>query len=301
MTSVTSLSTRSIRAVYSSSNEPGPAAAPAAAPANTGPFTGIYTANYAAETHLDGQPYTGSTPRAETWAVRSVCHPGCVATASRTSGSTALVSTLVFDDVGGRWLAVGLGSNKCGNAPAEYWETFVLQPHSDGTLAGEYITATSSGCDEKRAVTFTRIRDFDVNILPDPAAQPPRVVSPAEALHGRYHATSTYTDGRTNYEHDYAVRTDCLRTSDRCMSYLYSPDDHLGMVFGSGKWTLEEEGDVQCSAGGGTRHSKLTAAYPLPQPPQDPITLLTGHGHQDDTGACTGSSDFDDKFVRTGD
>jgi serine/threonine-protein kinase len=45
---------------------------------------------------------------------------------------------------------------------------------------------------------------------------------------------------------------------------------------------------------------KVTATYPLPQPPQDPITLLTGHGHAEETGACV-SGDFDEKYVRTGD
>jgi serine/threonine-protein kinase len=45
---------------------------------------------------------------------------------------------------------------------------------------------------------------------------------------------------------------------------------------------------------------KITTQFPPPAPPQDPITLLTGHGRQEVTGACT-SSDFDEKFVRTGD
>ena len=29
---------------------------------------------------------------------------------------------------------------------------------------------------------------------------------------------------------------------------------------------------------------RWTAQYPLPQPSQDPITLLTGHGHLDENG-----------------
>jgi serine/threonine protein kinase, bacterial len=48
-------------------------------------------------------------------------------------------------------------------------------------------------------------------------------------------------------------------------------------------------------------HIKLTAEYPLPDPLQDPIPLLTGHGSNVTTGsACTGG-DFEDKFERTGD
>ena len=280
-------------------NKPTPAAAPAAAPPNTGPFTGTYTANFDTGTKLDGQPTEGLPPATETWGVRSVCRPGgCVATASRRSGDTTVVSTLVFDEVGGRWLAVGTGPGTCDNAPAERWEVFTLQPHPDGTLSGEYSTVTSNGCGRKRAVTFTRTADVDLNSLPDPASQPLRVVSAAEALHGRYHITATYENGQTQ-EEDLAVRTDCLRTGDRCMSYFHNPDGAVPLVFAGGQWTRNDEFDNPCP-GGGTTHSKITAQYPLPQPLQDPITLLTGHGRREETGACT-SNDFDDKYVRTGD
>jgi serine/threonine protein kinase len=273
---------------------------PTTPPPNTGPFTGIYTANFGPDTDLDGKPYAGATPTTETWGLRSVClSSGCVATASRRSGQTIGISTLVFDDAGGRWLAVGLGSGTCVNAPTEYWEVFTVQPHPDGTLAGIYSSTSSNACGSKRAVTFTRTGDVDVNSLPDPASQPPRVVSPAEALHGRYHESETNTNG-DKYEYDGAIRTDCLRTGDRCMSYFHAPDFVLALVFGSGKWDYYREFDAQCP-GGGTRHAKVTAVYPLPAPPQDPITLLTGHGHMDQTGACPANVDTEIRFVRTGD
>ncbi|MGK2880569.1 MAG: hypothetical protein ACSLE6_07170 [Mycobacterium sp.] len=64
--------------------------------------------------------------------------------------------------------------------------------------------------------------------------------------------------------------------------------------------TRTSEFDAECPLGG-TTHQKVTAEYPLPAPPQDPIAVLTGHGRMDSTGsACTGG-DFDDKLVRTGD
>jgi serine/threonine-protein kinase len=72
------------------------------------------------------------------------------------------------------------------------------------------------------------------------------------------------------------------------------------MVFDGAEWIRDEEGDTPCSAGG-TSHIKVTADYPLPEPPQDPITLLTGQGHLEATGTtCTGG-DFDEKYARTGD
>jgi hypothetical protein len=267
---------------------------------NTGPFTGTYRADFGPASRLDGQPVAGATPATETWGLRSVCRPtGCLATASRRSGDTTLVSTMVFDDVGGRWLAVGLASGTCSNAPAEHWQVFTLQTRPDGTLAGEY-SSTSNNCGAKRTVTFTRTGDVDVTSLPDPASHAPRVVSPAEALRGRYHLTRTFASGSQQQEYDYAVRTDCLRTGDRCMSFFHEPNSATPAVFASGKWIYDREYDAPCPAGG-TSHVKVTAEYPLPAPPQDPITLLTGHGHLQETGSACVSSDFDDKFVRSGD
>jgi hypothetical protein len=278
------------------------ASAPRAAAAlNTGPFTGIYRADYGPSTDLEGKPVEGGKPTTATWAVRSACRPtGCVATASRIGGETTLVSTMVFDDVGGRWVAVGLGSEQCGNGPAEVWVVITLQPRPDGTLAGEDSLTTSNACVHKVTLTFTRTGDVDINSLPDPASQPPRVVSPAEALHGRYHLTATFAVSGNKQEQDVAVRTDCLRTADRCMSFFHSPDFIAPLVFGSGKWSWDREVDQPCPAGG-TSHVRMTAEFPLPQPPQDPITLLTGRGHQDETGSACVSGDFDAKWVRTGD
>ncbi len=285
-------------------NKPTPAAAPpaaappATAPPNTGPFTGTYTADFGPDTDMEGG--TPGSPASETWGLRSVCRSsGCVATASRRSGGTTLVSTLVFDDVGGRWLAVGLGSGTCRNAPAERWQVFTLQPHPDGTLSGDYSSTASNGCGLKRAVTFTRTADVDLSSLPDPASQPPRVVSAAEALHGHYHATVTYANGETQ-KFDFAVRTDCLRTGDRCMSYFHAPDAGSPLVFAGRQWTYDREHDSPCSVGG-TTHVKITATFPLPAPPQDPIMLLSGHGNQEQTAPCAASGDFDSKYVRTGD
>jgi hypothetical protein len=251
-------------------------------------------------TDLDGKPSGGPAPATVTWGVRSAYRAtGCVATAARISGDPTLVSTLVFDDVGGHWMAVGAVSGRCKNAPAENWVVIALQPRPDGALSGEYSSTFSNACATKRAVTFTRTGDVDVNSLPDPASQPPRVVSPAEALHGRYQMVRTSVGAVNQY--DWAVRTDCLRTGDRCMSLFHSPPDQvLALVFGGLTWIWDEELDTQCPAGG-TSHVKITAQFPLPSPPQDPITLLTGNGHQQEAGSACTSSDFDAKFSRTGD
>ncbi len=233
--------------------------------------------------------------------MRSVCgSTGCVATASRRTGQTTSLATLVFDDVGGRWVAVDIGSGMCNKASGERWEMITLQPRPDGNLSGEYVDVAPAGCALKRTLTFTRTGDVDVVSLPDPASQAPRVASPAEALHGGYHYTSTFTDGSKN-DWDFVGRTDCLRSGERCITYFHSPKGGLPLVFANGKWVDDRQYDHSCT-GGGTSHVRDTSNFPLPQPPQDPITQLTGHGHLEGSGtACPFIGDFDARFVRTGD
>lgn len=149
-------------------------------------------------------------------------------------------------------------------------------------------------------MTFTRTGDVDVNSLPDPGSLPPRVVSPAEALHGHYHQTINFSNGAPNAERDVAVRTDCLRTGDGCMSYFEGGDYVAPLVFGGGKWEWDQAYDAACPSGG-TSHVRVTAEFALPQPSQDPITLLAGNGHDQETGSACASGDITTKFVRTGD
>ncbi len=274
---------------------------------NSGPFTGTYSVDFGPQTDLEGAPSKAGEPQPMngTFNVRSVCRPsGCVATATaKIQGGPSEGSSFVFDDVGGRWIAVATPPDvKCRNIPGEGWEVITLQPRPDGTLAGEFTLISARGCGGKRTVTFTRAGDVDMNSLPDPAGQAPRVVSPAESLHGRYHATRTSPNvgnvKMTWPEHDYVVHTDCLRTGERCISFFHQSGDAEPLVFAGGKWAANWEHRASCSASG---TAKITAEYPLPQSPQDPITLLSGRGHWDATGSACPSVDFNDKFERTGD
>ena len=280
-------------------------APPKTPPPNTGPLTGVYRADFARIGSIEGDPAPNVAPTTETWGISSVCRPaGCVATASRLTGESMQVPTIVLDQVGGSWLAVSASSSTCpnNNLEGELWETLTLQPRPDGTLSGEATEIMNKGCANKRSVTFTRTGDVDVNSLTDPATPPPRVVSPAEALHGRYHQTSVQPNGFREQD-DYVVRTDCLRTGDRCMSLFHkSPAAALALVFDRGTWTYDREFDARCSKGG-MSHVKIVVPFPLPQQPQDPITLIAGRGHEDVTGPpspCK-STDVDVKFTRLGD
>ena len=285
----------------------GSSAAPKATKAlvpNTGPFTGVYNVDFARVTSLEGQVPKGATPTSETWAVRSACgSAGCMATASRLSGDTLQVTSMVLDQVGGNWVAVSVGSTTCGKLDGEVWETFTLQPRPDGTLAGEATQTMAVGCGNKRSVTFTRTGDVDVSTLPDPATLPPRVVSPAEALRGHYHQLDVTPTGFKE-EGDFTVQTNCLRTGDRCMSFFHAPPSSWwALVFGGGQWVYAREFDSRCSKGG-TAHVKVNTQFPLPQPPQNPIALLTGQGFEDvqsANGTNCGSTNVTVKFTRTGD
>jgi serine/threonine-protein kinase len=267
-------------------------------------FSGTYRADYGPGTDLEGKPATGAPAMTGTWDVRSTCGAaGCIATASYTGGSgIVLVSNLVFDEVGANWVAVGLGSTSCNDAPTEVWVVFTLQPQPDGTLTGETTRSTINSCSAaKRTVTFTRTGDPDLARVPDPASLPPRAASPSTALHGRYHETITYANGGSAPgQDDLTVRTVCLRTGERCMSLFHAIDGVVPLVFSGNKWTRDDEGTVPCNLGG-TAHIKLSAEYPLPDPLQDPISLLTGRGHNETTGSACAGGAFEDKFERTGD
>jgi serine/threonine-protein kinase len=277
--------------------------APSTTP-NPGPFTGIYRANYGPVTHLNDEPGPDTARPTDTYAIRSACRPtGCVATASRLSGTTAFASPMVFDEIGDQWFVVGLTSVPCKADPAaESWEVLTLRPTPGGTLTGEYTATTSNDCVGKRTVTFTRTGDVDVDSLPDPVTLPPRVVSPAEAFHGRYHQSRTFSTVGQRQQTDYQVRTDCLRTGDRCMSFLHGQAGEVEpLVFVEGNWSLLTEADSTNCPRGGQMHVRKSGQFPLPQPLQNPITVLTGHGRQDQTGACAGSVVFDETITRTGD
>ena len=276
---------------------------PAAAP-NTGPFTGIYKVDFSPPMSLDGVPAAGAATSTGTYALRSACKPtGCVATGSRLSGELTFAADVVFDEVGGSWVGVALGTGPCRDAQAETWEVFKLHPRPDGTLAGEYTATAANACGGKYTVTFTRTGNLDANnSLPDPATLPPRVVSPAEALRGRYHEKRTFKNGSPQQESDFSVSTDCLRTGDRCMSFFHAPMGTVeALVFDGGNWVLDTELESKCPGSAEPMRVTKTGQYPLPQPLQNPITLLTGNGHQQQTEPCAVSVDFDETFTRTGD
>jgi hypothetical protein len=126
------------------------------------------------------------------------------------------------------------------------------------------------------------------------------VASPAEALYGRYHQAKTFTNGQRQ-EADFVVATDCLRTGDTCMSFFYNQAGLVEpLVFADGNWTLGTAIDDTCPDRGPMQVRK-TGKYPLPQPLQNPITLLTGHGNQEQTQPCPVTIEFDETFTRTGD
>jgi hypothetical protein len=268
----------------------------------TGPLDGTFAVEFGSPTTPDGQPYENAPGGAETWVIESACNPACVATASRIDGSQSSASTMVLDQVDGRWTAVNATPGSCRNAQTEVWEQMTLQSQPDGKLQGEFIVRSTSGCARNQQVTFTRTGDAPKGVsIADAAAQPARVSSPAEALRGRYQEIDTYTTDGRSAEANFDIQTYCLRTGQRCLSYWLNPNDAKILVFAQGQWVLANtSADSECKSGG-RAHREISLQYPLPQPPQDPITLLTGRGHYTITGDCPYNSDFDSRVQRTGD
>src|ERR1700743_2197157 len=279
---------------------PPPGTAAAAAP-NTGPFTRVYRARFGAGTTLDGKADPAAGPASDTYAVRSVCRPaGCVATAARLTGEMRVASSTVFDQIDDRWFALALGQDNCRGAPDEVWQVFSLQPGPNDTFTGEYRGASKNGWHEKSNLTFTRTNDVDVHSLPDPGSLPPRVVSPAESLRGRYQILRKFSTRIPQQQVDEAVVTDCLRTGDRCMSYFHSQTSDTPLVFSGGNWAMDI-GHDETLQGCENLYVKSTAQYPLPQPTPNPIPRLTGQGHHEQTGNCSVSVDFNETLTRIGD
>jgi serine/threonine protein kinase len=265
---------------------------------NTGPFTGTFTATFGPPAMGNGAPADG-VPFTDTFSLRSACSTnGCVATASSTGQYAS--KDVVFDEVGEQWLAVSTSRRKCSDVEdAEAFNVISLRPQLDGTFTGEMTQVTTNGCQNKRTVAFSRTGDTDMSTLPNPAELPPRVVSAAEALHGLYKSVIKYASSPVPTELDYGVRTDCLRTGDRCFSAFAAPKDGTGgaLVFANGAWTRNALYNGECS-GGEPTHVKNTASFPIPEPPQSPITLLSGHGFSESTG-CP-STAYVQTLTRTG-
>ncbi len=272
---------------------------------NTGPFTGTFTAAFGPRLNLAGKEIQGSqSPASETWNLRSECGKGgCVATASRSTGALAHPTSLVFDNINGRWISVTLDTAKCKKQDVENWNYVYLTQRPDGTMAGEWIE-DSIDCYSKRGVTFTRTGDTDIAGLSDPASLSARVASPAQALHGLYHSKFTITSRPVKpADEDFSVDTICLRAGDRCLSRFVLTDGTARFelfIYANGAWTRNSEYDSNCPAGG-TTHIKMSGVFPLPKPLQDPITSLSGHGLKDESGSACKGGDYDQVFTRTGD
>jgi serine/threonine-protein kinase len=271
---------------------------------NTGPFTGTYTAQLGPVVDILGKDVPNAPPAVnETWNLRSMCGAsGCVATATKGAGPfSGHPAKLVFDQVAGRWIAVALGTLKCHGRDTEEWQSVSLQPGPDGAMSGDWVSDYGD-CYSKRSVTFTRTGDTDVAKLTDPASEPARVVSVAQGLYGAYHSKATFSSGGPPQEVDYRGQTVCLRSGDRCLSRFVATDSSGGLLFtfANGIWTRNDERDAPCSDGR-TSHMKITGEFPAPNPPQDPIMQLTGHGHLESTGSACKSSDYEQVLNRTGD
>jgi serine/threonine protein kinase len=285
----------------------GNASPPSPSPEPAGPtFDGTFTTSYGPQAEFNGTPINGLVAPA-TWVVRSACgQNGCVA-AGTTVNRPEGVLTRIFDYVDGSWVTVTEEDGPdCTGVDAPRWQRASVQPRPDGSLAGvsssAYYDRRGTCTSSTSPITFTRTGDADPSVqTADLAAVPARVVAPAQGLSGRYHRIMRYTAGLTNViEDDWAAEVFCLRTGDRCLNYLYNGERSQRLAFAAGGWTQLVSAEGKCSDGS-VEHDEYSVTYALPQPPQDPIAAITGHGSQTYSGGCSGTNLFDITFTRTGD
>jgi hypothetical protein len=252
-----------------------------------------------------------------TWVARSSCaDTGCVATVTEVAPPDAedpRPPKMVFDVVDGRWVSVREVPSQCMTREGEPidvqgWQAYSLEPRPDGTLVGTYTNRSSVGgaChNSTQSVTVTRTGNADPDVeVGDPSAQPPRVSSPGSALWGDYVQTQTNPQtGQVYPPTTYGGNTQCLRSGDRCLSYLVEPNTTalLVLTFADGMWTSTSAPDDSPCEDGEPGASLLTGEFTLPQPVPDPIVVLTGTHRTVRTGACPGELTLDVRLDRTGD
>jgi serine/threonine protein kinase len=273
--------------------------APTALP-NSGPLTGTFTAALGQESAANSPQFNGLAASTQTWQLRSDCANGCIAIAS--TGVEYPAPEIVFDKVGDRWAAVFNSPGQCNDTPVEWWDVISLRAQPDGTVSGDWTRTTAGGCRIQRTLALKRTGDTDVAELPDPTDVPRRVVSQGQALHGTYRYDLSYVGYDVKRTYDLGVRTECLRNGIRCMSFFADAANkaNLPFIFLDGQWTSTLERDLPCNIGG-TSHVKETASFPLPQPPQDPIAVVGGQGHNVSTGSSCPGSETEFTFTRIGD
>jgi hypothetical protein len=279
-------------------------------------FDGTFSAQFGPRTTVQGAEVPDTTATV-TWVARSSCaDTGCVATATEVAPPDAedpRPPKMVFDVVDGRWVSVREVPSQCMTPEGEPidvqgWQAYSLEPRPDGTLVGTYTNRSSVGgaChNSTQSVTVTRTGNADPDVeVGDPSAQPPRVSSPGSALWGDYVQTQTNPQtGQVYPPTTYGGNTQCLRSGDRCLSYLVEPNTTalLVLTFADGMWTSTSAPDDSPCEDGEPGASLLTGEFTLPQPVPDPIVVLTGTHRTVRTGACPGELTLDVRLDRTGD
>jgi hypothetical protein len=296
-----------------------PTSSTAATPPGAG-LNGIYT--------VDIGPYqeyvNPKTRPVDTYTVafRSDCtDAGCVATQSSVDKDNKPVPgepARIFDFIDGNWRWSGDVDGTCSKADSpdtlagHYFKSISLAPQPDGTLTGTLVTL--GGVDPCQVANYapvkmTRVGDVDPSpSLTDPTSVVAPVTSPAEALRGAYdyHYTDRLFGKELPVSHTRAS-TYCLRTGLRCLTLLLFLDDDRKpnrfqvLTYADAQWKQTTGGDASCAPLPGTATKTVVTDFPLPQPPRDPITTLTGVETTTWAGACPADRPNDIVLTRTGD
>ena len=222
---------------------------------------------------------------------------------TRAAAASCLVSDLVFDQVGGRWIAVGLGSTQCNDAPVEVWVMF-----TPATATGRDSVGRHDEGNDQQLQRLQANRDLHPNrrCRHHQGSGPGRLAATSGVP--RIDAARPLPRGDHLRERQFRTRT---RRSRPCRPSVCAPaigasacstppTGWCRWYSRTAKWTRDDVGHRAVQS---RRHDeiKITAEYPLPADLQDPIPVLIGHGSNVSTGSACSGGDFEDKFTRTGD
>ena len=303
-------------AVLAACSDRGSSAASKAPKPSAPSFDGTYRFDFDGTQQLAGGEPKPTKSRTHIYALRSACtDAGCFATATQLADDDPKRKSdpavdLVLDYVNGHWQTALRRDDACADSDIKgpSITAWVLVPQPDGGLTGTSYVALNPSPDcavaTSTPVTVTRQGDVDAGIsVADPAKQAARSPSGPEGLAGHYTETSVLQGSSRPGSRRVDMQTMCVRNTDQCAtfrSYLAEGATKVNsLLFGNGKWLLDQRTEVKCPDGG-TAKTVKHEEYALPQPVSRPLPKLTGSERFDAADPCP-AQQLDISLERTGD
>lgn len=283
---------------------------------------GSFIVEYDGTGTANGAPATGLTEGKAGWVFRSSCDENrCVAAGGEITDpnnpAAPLQNPRVADYVDGRWVMVNFTENSAActgpngeRFTGDVWAVWDIAIAPDMTLTPTVTQVGTGDCPSISTLTpiMTRAGDALPEFpAPDPSAQPPRQVAPASAFRGNYTLTKTRRGGQPGEPEvtELGVATNCLRTTDRCVTTATVPGEpggtnaFLGVYeFADGKFVRTMVPLPAACVDGRSGIAAETETLSLPtDATSNPLRELTGELTATFTSGCPGAVVYDVAYV----